>query len=69
MVGTGAGAVAGRPPALAVVLAVLAAGTWWFGRRRCSRSPKIAHGDGCRCAASAVPPEISGASGGQGAPS
>ncbi|MGW3327806.1 hypothetical protein [Streptomyces virginiae] len=51
VVGTGAGVVVGWLPALAVVLAVLAAGTWWFGRRRrpCSCAPKSAGGDGCGC--------------------
>ncbi|WRZ95117.1 hypothetical protein OHB54_42490 [Streptomyces sp. NBC_01007] len=42
VVGAGAGAVVGWLPAIAVVLAVLAAGTWWLGRRRRSRS--------CSCA-------------------
>lgn len=44
VVGTGAGVVVSWLPALAVVLAVLAAGTWWPGRRRrsCSCAPKTA---------------------------
>ncbi|MEH0450238.1 hypothetical protein QA811_43630 [Streptomyces sp. B21-102] len=35
--GAGAGAMVGWLPALAVVLAVLAAGPWWLGRRRRSK--------------------------------
>ncbi|MFM9457159.1 hypothetical protein [Streptomyces europaeiscabiei] len=44
VVGAGAGAVVGWLPALAVVLAVLAAGTWWLGQRRrsCTCAPKTA---------------------------
>ncbi|MFJ6797262.1 hypothetical protein [Streptomyces sp. NPDC091268] len=34
VLGAGAGAVVGWLPGLAVVLAVLASGTWWLGRRR-----------------------------------
>ncbi|MFK0238068.1 hypothetical protein [Streptomyces vinaceus] len=53
VVGAGAGAVVGWLSALAV----LAAGTWWFGRRRrsrpCSCSPRAAGEHGCGCKASA----------------
>jgi mercuric ion transport protein len=50
-VGAAAGAAVGWLPALAIVLAVLAAGTWWYGQRRraCSCSPKTAGEDGCGC--------------------
>lgn len=65
VVGAGAGAVVGWLPAIAVVLAVLAAGTWWLGQRRrshpCSCSPKTAGEDGCGCEASADPLRITGA--------
>ncbi|WP_448316163.1 hypothetical protein, partial [Streptomyces sp. CO7] len=50
VVGAGAGAVVARLSALAVVLAVLAAGTWWLGPRRgrsCSCTPKAAGDGGC----------------------
>ncbi|MFI2761710.1 hypothetical protein ACH5A3_23000 [Streptomyces echinatus] len=61
VVGAGAGAVVGWLPALAVVLAVLAAGTWWLGRRRdCSCGPKTAGGDGCGCKTSGEPLKITG---------
>ncbi|MEU2781842.1 hypothetical protein [Streptomyces sp. NPDC007110] len=62
VVGTGAGAVVGWLPALAVVLTVLAAGTWWLSRRRgsCACSPKTAGEDGCGCTATADPLKISG---------
>ncbi|MEJ8639065.1 hypothetical protein [Streptomyces sp. MS2.AVA.5] len=62
LVGAGAGAVVGWLPALAVVLAVLAAGTWWLGQRRrsCSCAPKAAGETGCGCKASADPLKISG---------
>ncbi|MEV6406086.1 hypothetical protein AB0M58_24485 [Streptomyces bobili] len=55
IVGAGAGAVVGWLPALAVVLAVLGAGTWWHGQRRrsCSCSPNAAGESGCGCKASA----------------
>lgn len=50
VVGAGAGAVVGWLPAVAVVLAVLAVGTWWLGQRRCSCAPKTAgEGGGCGC--------------------
>ncbi|WP_158708630.1 hypothetical protein [Streptomyces bikiniensis] len=51
VVGAGAGMVVGWLPALAVVLAVLAAGTWWYGRRRrsCSCASKSAGEGGCGC--------------------
>ncbi|MFF0001592.1 hypothetical protein [Streptomyces avermitilis] len=63
VLGAGAGAVVGWLPALAVVLAVLAAGTWWLGQRRrsCSCAPKNAGGSGCGCKTSADPLKISGA--------
>ncbi len=64
VVGAGAGAVVGWLPALAVVLAVLAAGTWWLGQRRrsCACAPKTAGEGGCGCKASADPLKISGTS-------
>ncbi|MFE2280751.1 hypothetical protein ACFXAE_26705 [Streptomyces sp. NPDC059454] len=48
--------------ALAVVLAVLAAGTWWLGRRRrpCSCSQETAGEGACGCQASKNPLEITG---------
>ncbi|MFD4153503.1 hypothetical protein ACFWR4_12230 [Streptomyces hydrogenans] len=49
VVGAGAGVVVGWLPALAVILAVLAAGTWWYGRRLRSCSPKSAGEDRCGC--------------------
>ncbi|KUM71548.1 hypothetical protein AB0937_11990 [Streptomyces sp. NPDC047880] len=60
VVGAGAGVVVGWLPALAVVLAVLAAGIWWFGQRRhsCSCSPKTADADGCGCKTSQDPLKI-----------
>lgn len=65
VVGAGAGAVVGWLPALAIALAVLAAGTWWLGQRRrsgpCSCAPKTAGEDGCGCKASGVPLKIAGA--------
>lgn len=62
VVGAGAGAVVGWLPALAVVLAVLAGGTWWWGQRRrsCSCAPKTAGEGGCGCQASLDPLKISG---------
>ncbi|MCI4078792.1 hypothetical protein MRQ86_00150 [Streptomyces sp. MMS21 TC-5] len=62
VVGAGAGAVVGWLPALAVALAVLAAGTWWYGQRHrpCSCSPKAAGQGGCGCKASADPLKIGG---------
>ncbi|MFF8981622.1 mercury transporter [Streptomyces cellulosae] len=61
VVGAGARVVVGWLPALAVILVVLAAGTWWLGRRRrsCSCSPKTAGQGGCGCTASADPLTIS----------
>lgn len=43
--------------ALAVVLAVLAGGTWWLGQRRrsCSCAPKTAGEGGCGCQSSRDP--------------
>ncbi|PJE95457.1 hypothetical protein CUT44_22865 [Streptomyces carminius] len=60
--GAGAGAVVGRLPALAAVLAALAAGTWWLGQRRrsCSCAPKAAGEDGCGCKAPADPLVVGG---------
>lgn len=59
---TGAGVVVGWLPALAIILAVLAAGTWWFGQRRrsgpCSCAAKTAGEDGCGCQASGDPLKI-----------
>lgn len=51
VLGAGAGAVVGWLPAVAVVLAVLAAGTWWLGQRRrsCSCTQKTAGEGGCGC--------------------
>ncbi|MDG9709451.1 hypothetical protein [Streptomyces sp. DH10] len=62
VVGAGAGAVVGWLPALAIVLAVLAAGTWWLGRSRrsCYCGPKTAGEGGCGCSASTDPLKISG---------
>ncbi|MFJ7208037.1 hypothetical protein ACIQWR_31480 [Streptomyces sp. NPDC098789] len=62
VVGAGAGAVVGWLPALAVALAVLAAGTWWLGQRRssCSCAPKTAGESGCGCKVSADPLKITG---------
>ncbi|MCF4135754.1 hypothetical protein L1856_00645 [Streptomyces sp. Tue 6430] len=52
-----------RPPAVAVVPAVRAAGTRWPGRRRraCSCVPESAGEGGCGCHASENPLEITGA--------
>ncbi|MFE9642662.1 hypothetical protein ACFYO0_00575 [Streptomyces sp. NPDC006365] len=63
VLGTGAGVMVGRLPALAVVLAVAAAGTWWLGQRRrsCSCAPETAGEDGCGCQASSDPLKLSGA--------
>ncbi|MFB7442834.1 hypothetical protein ACFC01_31765 [Streptomyces mirabilis] len=63
VVGASAGAVVGWLPALAVVLAVLAAGTWWLGQRRrsCTCSGKTAGEDGCGCKSSADPLKITSA--------
>nr|WSW47255.1 mercury transporter [Streptomyces sp. NBC_01001] len=60
VVGAGAGAVVGWLPALAVALAVLAAGTWWLGQRRgsCSCSPKPAGESGCGCKTSPGPSPV-----------
>ncbi|MFF8481908.1 hypothetical protein [Streptomyces antibioticus] len=62
VVGAGAGAVVGWLPALAVVLAVLAAGTWWLEQRRssCSCGPKTAGEAACGCKASGEPLKITG---------
>ncbi|MFJ9979413.1 mercury transporter [Streptomyces cyaneofuscatus] len=61
-VGAGAGAVVGWLPVLAIVLAVLAAGTWWLGRRRgsCSCAPKTADEGGCDGKAQRDPLKITG---------
>ncbi|MGW7327389.1 hypothetical protein ACWGIU_01925 [Streptomyces sp. NPDC054840] len=57
VVGAGAGAVVGRLPTLAVVLVVLAAGSWWYGQRRrsCPCAPKTAAEGGCGCKGAADP--------------
>ncbi|MFI9247949.1 hypothetical protein ACIGXF_36515 [Streptomyces sp. NPDC053086] len=60
VVGAGAGAVVGWLPALSVVLAVFAAGTWWLSQRRRSCSCTSAGEDGCGCKASADPLKITG---------
>ncbi|MFE9446205.1 hypothetical protein ACFYO2_46575 [Streptomyces sp. NPDC006602] len=59
-VGVGAEAVVGRLPAVAVVLAVLAVGTWWLGQRRrsCSCAPKTPGEGGCGCQTSKDPLKI-----------
>ncbi|MDG9711367.1 hypothetical protein [Streptomyces sp. DH10] len=61
VLGTGAGAVVGWLPALAVALAAAALGTWWLGQRRrsCSCPPKAPGDSGCGCKASANPLKIS----------
>ncbi|MER8036576.1 hypothetical protein [Streptomyces hydrogenans] len=61
VVGTGAGAIVGWLPAVAIALAVLAAGTWWLGQRRrpCTCTPKNAGEDGCGCKSSSDPMKIS----------
>ncbi|MFE1289222.1 hypothetical protein [Streptomyces sp. NPDC058751] len=63
VVGAGAGAIVGRLPAIAVVLAVLAAGTWWLGQRRrsCSCSAKSSGEGACGCKGSDDPLKITGA--------
>ncbi|MGW7201696.1 hypothetical protein [Streptomyces chryseus] len=76
VVGAGAGAVVAWLPALAVVLAVLAAGTWWYGQRRrscscscsCSCSPKTAGEGGCGCKTSADSLKITGGGRREGRP-
>ncbi|AJE81606.1 hypothetical protein ACWDF1_29200 [Streptomyces coelicoflavus] len=64
VVGAGAGVAVGWLPALAVGLAVLAAGTWWFGQRRrsCTCAPKAAGDGGCGCKTSTDPLVIGGTS-------
>ncbi|MEU3518307.1 hypothetical protein ABZ770_24000 [Streptomyces sp. NPDC006654] len=63
VVGTGAGVVVSWLPAIAVILAVLAAGTWWLGQRRraCSCAPKAPGEDECGCQGSGDPLKITGA--------
>lgn len=63
VLGAGADAVVGWLPGIAVVLAVLAGGSWWLGQRRrcCSCAPKTAGGDGCTCRASTDPTQITSA--------
>ncbi|MGC2998649.1 hypothetical protein ACPF8X_09765 [Streptomyces sp. G35A] len=63
VVGAGAGAVVGWLPAVAVVLAVLAAGTWWLRQRRrpCSCTAKTTGEGGCGCKASGDPLKITSA--------
>ncbi|MFD5068550.1 hypothetical protein ACFWNC_11555 [Streptomyces sp. NPDC058369] len=60
VVGAGAGAVVGWLPELAVVMAMLAAGTWWLGQRRgsCSCAPKAAGDGGCGCKGAGDPLKI-----------
>ncbi|MFJ4819621.1 hypothetical protein [Streptomyces sp. NPDC088801] len=62
IVGAGAGAVVGWLPDLAIVPAVLAAGTWWLGqsRRACSCAPNTAGAGGCGCDSSTDLLKISG---------
>ncbi|MFB8040505.1 hypothetical protein ACFC8F_04280 [Streptomyces hydrogenans] len=62
VVGAGAGAVVGWLPAIAVALAVLAAGTWWLGQRRrpCSCAPKTAGESSCGCQKAGDPMKITG---------
>ncbi|WP_371476481.1 hypothetical protein [Kitasatospora sp. NBC_00315] len=61
VVGTGAGAVVGRLPAIAAALAVLAGATWWLGRRRTERGcGRTACGQGgCDCGSTEDPVQIS----------
>ncbi|MFI0776142.1 hypothetical protein [Streptomyces sp. NPDC021212] len=65
VVGAGAGAVVGWLPAVAVALAVLAAGTWWLSQRRracsCSCAPKAPGENGCGCQGPGDPLKITGA--------
>ncbi|MFF8262560.1 hypothetical protein [Streptomyces virginiae] len=63
VIGAGAGVVVGWLPALAVVLAVLAGGTWWLGQRRrsCSCGTKAAGEGRCGCETSADPLKITSA--------
>lgn len=70
VVGTGAGVVVGWLPAVAVVLAVLAAGAWWLGQRRrsCACSTKSAGESGCGCKDSAEPLKITSAGRREGRP-
>lgn len=65
VVGASAGVVVGWLPALAVVLAVLAGGTWWLGRRRrsCSCASMTAGEGGCGCQTSQYPLKITGPAG------
>ncbi len=60
VVGAGAGAVVGWLPAIAAALAVLAAGTWWLGRRRAARGcgSTACGGGGCGCSGSQDPLKI-----------
>ncbi|WP_371628269.1 hypothetical protein OG892_01780 [Streptomyces sp. NBC_00341] len=63
VLGAGVGVVVGWLPALAGVLAVLAAGTWWLGQRRrsCSCGTKSTGEGGCGCQKRADPLKITGA--------
>ncbi|MEV7021249.1 mercury transporter [Kitasatospora sp. NPDC093558] len=60
VVGAGAGVVVGWLPALAAALAVLAAGTWWAGRRRATRGcgNSSCGTGGCGCQKSEDPLQI-----------
>ncbi|MFJ5952618.1 mercury transporter [Streptomyces noursei] len=62
VVGAGAGVVVGWLPAIAAALAVLAAGTWWLGRRRssCSCAPEADGQGGCGCGTPTEPLTIGG---------
>ncbi|MDG5801231.1 hypothetical protein P9869_00795 [Streptomyces ossamyceticus] len=60
VVGAGASAVVGWLPAAALALAALAAGSWWFGRRRAAygcRRTAADHG-ACGCKAPTDPVQI-----------
>ncbi|NYH55131.1 mercuric ion transport protein [Nocardiopsis arvandica] len=60
VVGSGAGAVMGWLPALAMASGVLAAGTWRLSRHRPSCSSKAAGRGGCGCGASGEPLDVGG---------